>query len=316
MIHFDFDDRYQDELIVGSAISKREGVLLSTFVHVVLLAVVLFGPELTILKTDPAELEARQQELERLQREREREARRFVFVQPRVDLEAKQPPPRAELSDINRQARTPERAPQPTNPLPFSRGETIERTENAPEERSRGVETVIPPNTEPPKPVPQEQIVKNLPPANTGVRREPELSRPAPGRLGEALRNLERYVQNQTFNNPQGGANDPGSTIQFDTRGVEFGPWIRRFVAQVRRNWFIPNAAMTFRGHVGIQFTVHRNGRITDVRIVRPSSIDAFNHAAYNAILGSNPTEPLPPEYPDSAISPMTVTFYYNESPD
>ena len=29
MIHFDLDDRYQDELIVGSALSKREGVLMS-----------------------------------------------------------------------------------------------------------------------------------------------------------------------------------------------------------------------------------------------------------------------------------------------
>ena len=315
MIHFDFDDRHQDELVVGNAISTREGILIASVVHAVILGLILLGPEWTFLKTDPAELEARQQELERLQRERQQESRRFVFVQPRVDLEAKQPPPRAELSDINRQSRAPERAPTPTNPLPFSRGETIERTESAPEERARGAETPIPPNTEPPKPEPQEQIARNLPPANTGLRREPELSRPARGGLGEALRNLDRYVQNQTFHNPQGGANDPGSSIQFDTKGIEFGPWIRRFAAQVKRNWFIPNAAMNFRGHVVIQMTVHKNGRITNVRVVQPSSIDAFNHAAYNAIMGSNPTEPLPPEYPDPMISPMTVTFYYNEEP-
>ena len=314
MIHFDFDDRYQDELVVGSAISKREGVLVSTLFHAVILAVILFGPELTFLKTDPEEIEARQQELQRMQREREQAARRFVFVEPRVDFEAKQPPPRAELSDINRQSRSPERAQKPTNPLPFSRGETIERTESAPEERARGPETETPPNTEPPKPEPQEQIARNLPQANAGLRREPDLSRPAPGRLGDALRNLERYVQNQTFNNPQGGANDPGSTIQFDTKGVEFGPWVRRFVAQVRRNWFIPNAAMNFRGHVVIQFNVHKNGRITDVRVVQPSSIDAFNHASYNAIVGSSPTEPLPPEYPDP-MAFFTVTFFYNEQP-
>ena len=315
MIHFDFDERYQDELVVGSAISRREGILLAALVHAVLLAVLLFGPELTFLKTDPAELEARQQELERLQREREREARRFVFVQPRVDLEARQPPPRAELSDINREARAPERAQNPTNPLPLSRGETFERTESAPEERARGVETEIPPTTEPPKPEPQEQIVSNLPPANTGLKREPDLSRPAPGRLGDALRNLERYVQNQTFNNPQGGANDPGSSIQFDTRGVDFGPWIRRFIAQVRRNWFIPQSAMVDRGHVVLQFVVHRDGRITDLRVVQPSHNASFNRSAFAAISSSNPLEPLPPDYPAPAISPMTVTFYYNEQP-
>ena len=314
MIHFDFDDRFQDELVVGSAISKREGVLLSTVFHVLLLGLIIFGPEWTFLRADPAELEARQQELLRQQREQEAEDRRFVFVQPRVDLESKVPPPRAELSDINRQARAPERVEKPTNPLPYSRGDSVERTESAPEERARGVETDVPPNNDPPKPQPQEQIAKVLPPAPTGFRRDPETSRPAPGRLGDALRNLERYVQNQTFNNPSGGANDPSSTIQFDTKGVEFGPWIRRFVAQVRREWFIPHAAMSFRGHVVIQFNIHRNGRITDVNVVQPSSIDAFNRAAYNAIIGSNPTEPLPPEYPDP-MAFFTVTFFYNEQP-
>ena len=314
MIHFDFDDRYQDELVVGSAISRREGVLLSTAFHAAVLAVLLFGPEWTFLQPSTEELEARRQELEqRMQQQREDDPT-FVFVQPRVDLEALRPPPRAELSDIDRQAQARERAEAPSNPLPFSRGDSAERTEAAEEERARGVETPVPPNTDPPKPEPAEQIARNLPPADTGLRRAPETSRPAPGRLGDALRNLERYVQNQTFSNPQGGVNDPGATIQFDTKGVEFGPWIRRFVAQVRRNWFIPYAAMTFHGRVVVQFNIHKNGRITDINVVGPSNIDAFNRAAYNAILGSNPVEPLPPEYPEP-VAFFTVTFFYNEQP-
>jgi TonB family protein len=203
----------------------------------------------------------------------------------------------------------------PSNPLPFSRGNSPERTESAPEERARGAETEIPPNTEPPKPQPQEQLARFLPPANTGSRRETDTSRPAPGRLGDALRNLDRYVQSQTFNTPQGGANDPGSSIQFDTRGIDFGPWLRRFVAQVRRNWFFPLAAANFHGRVAIQFKVHKDGSITDVNVVSASGIDAFNRAAFNAIVGSNPTEPLPPEYPLPVIDPFTVTFYYNEQP-
>jgi TonB family protein len=314
LIHFDFDDRYQDELVVGSAISRREGVLLSTAVHAVIVGLILFGPEWTFLKPTPEELEALQQRLEEQRQQEQDEERRFVFVQPRVDFEARRPPPRAELSDIDRQAQARERAEAPANPLPFSRGDSSERTEAAVEERARGPETEIPPSVEPPKPEPAEPSPQPLPPADAGLRRIPELSRPAPGRLGDALRNLERYVQNQTFSNPQGGVNDPGSTIQFDTKGVDFGPWIRRFVAQVRRNWFIPHAAMSFRGRVVIQFNIHRNGRITDVAVVSPSSIDAFNRAAYQAIVGSNPVEPLPPEYPDP-MAFFTVTFFYNEQP-
>jgi TonB family protein len=319
LIHFDFDDRYQDELIVGSALSKGNGVVLSTLFHGLILGLLLFGPEWTFLKADPAELEARQQELLQQQLEREAARQRFVFVQPRIDIEAPKPPERAELSDIDRQARAPERAERPTNPLPFSRGDSIERTEPAQEARAQAPEA--PQNPEPPPPEPQKpeppkpqgQIARATPPAQTGFK--PELFPGIPPRLGAGLKNLDQYVQNQTFNNPQGGANDPGQSIQFDTRGIDFGPWIRRFIAQVRRNWLIPQAAMIDRGHVVLQFTVHRNGRITDLRVVRPSHNNAFNNAAYNAIASSNPLEPLPPEYPTDVISPFTVTFYYNEQP-
>ena len=313
MVHFDFDDRYQDEYVVGSALSFREGVLLSIIVHLALVLAFQFGPDLKIFQPSPEELEARRQEILR-QQEQERAARRFVFVQPKVDLKALQPLSRAELSDLDRRAQARERSAKPDNPLPFSRGNSFERAEAAEAERARGPDTTVKPDAEPPEPEPEERIARVLPRADSGIRRSPETSRPAPGALGEALRNLERYVQNETFHNTQGGATDPGATIQFDTKGVEFGPWLRRFVAQVRRNWFVPYAAMTFRGRVVVQFNIHKDGTITQIVVAGRSDIDAFNRAANNAILGSNPTEPLPPEYPEP-VAFFTVTFYYNEQP-
>ena len=312
MIHFDFEERYADDLTVGRAINRRDGVVVSVLVHALVLAMFLYGPQLDIFELSPEELEQRQQELQR-QQEAERD-KRFVFVDPRIDVRALEPPPRADLSDQDRRAQARERAAQPANPEPFSRGNTFERTEERPAEIKAGPETPVPPNEEPPKPEPEQQLAQELPRADTGLRRSPEPSRPAPGRLGDALRNLERYVQNQTFNNPQGGSDDPGSAIQFDTKGVEFGPWVRRFVAQVKRNWFIPQAAMNFRGRVVLQFNVHKDGRITDIVVAQPSNIDAFTRAAYNSIVGSNPTTPLPPEYPEP-MAFFTVTFYYNEQP-
>ena len=287
--------------------------MLSVIIHLLLIIWFQFGPDLHLFESSPEELEARRQQILR-QQEQERDSRRFVFVQPRVDLQALKPPPRADLSDADRQAQARERAPQPQNPLPFSQGNSAERVEATPQEQARGPDTPVKPDTQPPGPEPQEQIARTLPPADTGARRSPSTSRPAPGALGDALRNLERYVQNETFNNPQGGLTDPGATIQFDTKGVEFGPWLRRFIAQVRRNWFVPYAAMTFRGRVVLQFNIHKDGRITEIAVVAPSDINAFNLAANNAILGSNPTEPLPPEYPEPKAF-FTVTFYYNENP-
>jgi TonB family protein len=307
LIHFDLDDRYQDENVVGSAISRRDGVTLSMIFHGLLAVALIVGPQLSVFQPSPEELERRQAELER---QREAASRRLVFVQPRVDMPAVRPAERPELSDLDRQAQAPQIATQPENPLPFARGNSSERAEAeaAAAEAARGEEA-------PPKPEPETEVARNLPQADTGFRR-PSTTPPAPARgsLGDALRNLQQYVQNETFDNPQGGTDRPGATIQFDTKGVEFGPWLRRFVAQVRRNWFVPQAAMVMSGHVVLQFNIHRNGAITDVAVVQPSSVDAFNNAAYGAIMSSNPTAPLPPEYPsDRAL--FTVTFYYNEEP-
>ena len=66
--------------------------------------------------------------------------------------------------------------------------------------------------------------------------------------LADAIKNVQKYAQKEGFVNLQGGQNQEfGPFINFDSKGVEFGPWIARFVAQVRRNWFIPMAAMTMR---------------------------------------------------------------------
>ena len=163
--------------------------------------------------------------------------------------------------------------------------------------------------------IPESQSTMQLPssrtPAQNGANGR---SATAGGSLGDALRNLQRYTQNEAFDNQGGGGGQFGPEIQFDTKGVEFGPWIRRFIAQVKRNWLIPYAAMSMKGHVAIQFNVHKDGSITDLQVVGASAVDAFNNAALGALSGSNPTQPLPPEYPDSKAF-FTVTFFYNETP-
>ena len=146
-------------------------------------------------------------------------------------------------------------------------------------------------------------------------RKEPESGRAAAtSPLSQALKNLSRYAEQAAYENPNGGGTSHLGGIQFDSKGVEFGPWIRRFIAQVKRNWFVPYAAMSLKGHVVITFNVHKNGALTDLTVIGPSSVDSFNNAAFNALATSNPTEPLPIEYPsDKAF--FTVTFYYNEPP-
>jgi len=313
-MYFDFEDYRPDTPRVGPAISWREGVLLSIIAHLMMAIFLILSPRLF-----PVDQAARARALAAAEQRAEDQAR-FVFVQPRLDRIAPNAPDRAEPSDKDRMARAPEHAPNPANPMPFARGNTPERVEELPSPQARGQGPT-------PDPAAGQQAQNTPPPeSDKALDSQSGLQRPAlqtangangraaagGGSLGDSLRNLQRYVQ--TFDNPQGGGGQFGPEIQFDTKGVEFGPWIRRFIAQVKRNWLVPYAAMSSKGHVVIQFNVHKDGSITDLTVVGPCPIDAFNNAAFGALASSNPTQPLPPEYPSEKAF-FTVTFFYNETP-
>ena len=304
-MYFDFEDRYSDIEPVGSAINRRDGVAIAVALHAVIIAVLLFAPQF---------LPAPQQQAELIPQPQPRDdAPTFVFVQPRVEMPALRESPRPEVSDLDRSARAPLKAPSLESPLPMARGNSRERVEAAPEERMRGEGPAPQPAPPAPEQTPETPTITDERNAQMAMMQRPQMQPPPGGSLGDALRNLQKYVQKESFDNQKGQTQDFGP-LQFDTKGVEFGPWIRRFISQVRRNWFVPMAAMTMRGRVVITFFVHRNGALTDVTVIRPSEIESFNQAAVNALLASNPTTPLPPEYPDDKAF-FTVTFYYNESP-
>ncbi len=325
-MYFDFEDHRPDIEPVGSAISAREGALLSFVIHAAFVASLILLPSL-LPAPDPRALAEEQELLLKQQQlqQQERENQRFVFMAPKVDLEALRPPPRAEMSDKNRESRSPRQAPAPKNALPFARGNSAERAE-AP----LGPAPRREPPAQPQVDTAQEADAGSQPgsesplvtPSDRGAPSQTAMATPgaggraaAPGTaLGEALRNLQRYVGQESFDNPEGGASAYGPWIQFDAKGVEFGPWIRRFVAQIKRNWFIPYAAMVMKGHVVLTFYVHKDGTISELAVQGPSNIEAFNHAAFNALATSNPTQPLPPEYPSERAF-FTVTFFYNETP-
>jgi TonB family protein len=315
-MYIDFEDYRPDTPRVEGALSVREGVLVSIIVHLLLLIAILFLPDITSRSQDsPLALKLAQQ--------REQQSPRFVFMEPKVDRSAPQTKPNVEASDQDRVASSVLRAPNPTNPLPMARGNTLDRVEAPPTpsaDRADRQADAAPGRQNQPQ---EGQLAANDP-ARATLRLPDAANADTPalsigrragsnGVLGDALRNLQRYTQQQTFDNPQGSGEAQG-TIQFDSKGVEFGPWLRRFVAQVKRNWFIPAATMMKKGHVVITFNVHKDGALTDIEIKSSSGIDSFDRAAANALVGSNPTQPLPAEYPSEKAF-FTVTFLYNELP-
>jgi TonB family protein len=315
-MYIDFEDLRPDTPRVEGALSVREGVLISIIVHLLVLIALLLVPDLLPESVRPVPV--------RPVAQTPRESPRFVFMQPPVDISKPQPRRDVDASDQDRRLSAIAPPPRPENPLPYNRGNSRARElpEIAPPSRGTAPETSVAQGSTTAEA--EGRMAANDP--SRSMMRLPDTPNAAPGlrvgetgskgALGNALRNLHRYVQQQqqTFDNPTGSGDSQG-LIQFDSKGVDFGPWLRRFVAQVKRNWFVPQAAMIMKGHVVITFNIHRNGAITDIQVLKPSSVESFNLAAVNALMSANPTQPLPAEYPsDTAF--FTVTFLYNEDPD
>ena len=323
--------------------SWRERLLFSLFLHLLVVVLALVLPRLQFVQ-DAAERRAErlaemaEQETLALLQERSDEPR-FIFVEPLVDIPAQATPPVAALSDLDRAAQSSEQSEMPLNDFPNAQGNSFEFVES--ENLSEGLdpvtltgenlataETVL---DEPSDGVDEisEPDILDVTSGGGGSFENPVLDargnssrdalapieRDQQGRiLNQALGRLNTVSRSQSFHNLRGRTDSYGPDIQFDSKGVDFGVWIRRFRAQIYRNWFIPYAAMSMSGSVVLTFNVHKDGAVTDLTVQRPSAVDAFTNSAHNAMRGSNPTYPLPPEYPEDQAF-FTVTFYFNERP-
>ncbi len=289
----DFGDHRPETPSVPPVISRREGVLLSLVIHLSLTIAYLVTPASwfarEVVPYAPPE---------------PRERVQFVMMEPLIERPAA-PRPEAEASDLDRRATTIERPPAPADRAPRSRGNTPEKVEGAPPvEPPGGADGTA--DTGKPDPATLRPDAPALIPQSTVTPR-----RSAGEGLANSLRNLQRYLQNDNFSNESGGDEEQDALISFDSKGVDFGWWLRRFVTHVKSNWFIPQAGMIMQGRVVITFNVHRNGIITDLQLVRGSGNTSLDTAAMNALRTSNPTVALPAEYPaDRAF--FTVTFLYN----
>jgi outer membrane biosynthesis protein TonB len=310
-MYFDFEDHRPETPILERPLTRLEQLLITIIAYLLIIIGLIVYPRLPYVKAMEA---ARLQKLEemRKQQEQQREPMQYVFAMPKIQKERIPQRPKY-LSDESHTAQTNERVRIPKNELPAARGRSPEKmiADSSRPQPESAAEPTAPPRTDPNAlalpTAPQATIARNEPSKN------PTLDSRPPGILSDAIRNVQKYSQGETLQNVQGNG-DFGPSIQFDTKGVDFGPWLRRFIAQIRRNWFVPYAAMSLRGHVVLSFKVHKDGSISDLQVNQPSAIDAFTKSSFNAIKLSNPTVPLPLEFPDEN-APFIVTFYFNETP-
>ena len=101
--------------------------------------------------------------------------------------------------------------------------------------------------------------------------------------------------------------------ILSDTRGVDFSPYLKEALGQIRQNWYhlIPESAEMKKGKLAIEFKIAKEGEVAEMRLVASSGCTALDRPAWGSITASNPFRPLPSEFTGPYLA-LRLRFSYN----
>ena len=236
--------------------------------------------------------------------------------------EVERAPLNAPLSDMNRKASTPNpTGDQPTNRPGENRGlytPPMNPGPRAPEQRAVAPQQqqMTAGNPAPESAQPQTPQDDRL------VYREPTKAAAANGGVDwkSAIREVGKVASlggsgldfGQVGGGEQGFAEQ--GPISFETQWYDWGPYAQAMVSKIRVNWYanMPQIIRTgIQGQLTIRFTIQRDGRITDVTLLKSSGVPPYDYAAKKAIELSSPLNPLPKDFPNPNER-VTAMFFYN----
>ena len=231
---------------------------------------------------------------------------------PKAATEKARPPQRTldqktlERLKAMRKAETPAPAPAP-----------------APVQQAPTQATAPPPPPLPPSPTPQptQQAVIEAP--------KPAPTRPNFGNPNQTAGDMIRQAAQQAAHNrdsgdyapngPGGGGQGMGAGVQVlsDTQGVDFGPYIRRILQDIKRNWIplIPEEArppLNKQGETLIRFTINSDGTIAAMHLDGSSQDMAIDRACWGGITGVGQFPPLPANFHGPNLE-LRVDFFTNK---
>ena len=239
-MYFDFDDRYSDIEPVGRAINLRDGVVVSVIVHAAIFAAADLRARV------PAELPARARPRERQRRAaaaEDRKRRASCSCSPSSTCRRRsRPSARRCRTSIGRRAPS-ERPPAIEQPAAVRARQLVgaHRVDARRDGRAARARPSNPRQRR--RSRSRRPSARSIPNAESRLRHAAAAAcAAAAGRHAgrRAAQPAEVRAEPNRSTTRRAAAQEFGPAIQFDTKGVEFGPWIRRFVAQVKRNWFVP----------------------------------------------------------------------------
>jgi outer membrane biosynthesis protein TonB len=179
-----------------------------------------------------------------------------------------------------------------------------------------------PPAPQPPPPAPaptQQSLIEAPKPAPT----RPNFSNPNQS-PGDAIRKAAQDAAHNAgagdySNGPSGGRQGMGTGVEVlsDTQGVDFGPYIRKILADIKRNWIplIPEEArppLNKQGETLIRFTINSDGSIAHMALDGSSQDTAIDRACWGGITGVGQFPPLPANFKGPNLE-LRVDFFTNK---
>lgn len=109
------------------------------------------------------------------------------------------------------------------------------------------------------------------------------------------------------------GRQEGNLEILSDTMGVDFDPYLKRVLQDVRENWYrlIPESAEMKKGKLALEFAIMKDGSVRGLTVTQGSGDITLDRPAYGSITASDPFPPLPAEFKGEFLS-LRFRFYYN----
>jgi outer membrane biosynthesis protein TonB len=193
-----------------------------------------------------------------------------------------------------------------------------------------------------PAPAPQQQAQQQQPAPQPLPQHPPQQQamidapKPAPTRpnfgnqtqsAGDAIRQAAQQAAQSRGLGGDLGANAPvahqglntGVEVLSDTMGVDFAPYLRRILSDIRRTWIplIPEEArppLNKQGETLIRFTILPDGSIGAMHLDASTHDDAMNRAAWGGIVGVGQFPPLPSNFKGPNLE-LRIAFLVNMNP-
>ena len=186
-----------------------------------------------------------------------------------------------------------------------------------------GNKSEVPKIVDVPKPSPKPtSFVANPAPKTTPLPLQPKPLQPAvappspkPRTLAEA-KNQQNPPGIFTEKSQQEGATPRAGRLAFDAAGTPFGVYDAKFIAAVQDRWYalLQNRNST-PGRVIVDFRLHDDGRVTDLRVAESNVDGLFSYFCERAIIVPAPYERWPKpmrETIGASHRDVRFTFHYN----